>query len=910
MFPLSWRKTQLQSSSLIAVSLFYGESFSFADIKWVKTLCLTLALCVCSTSAFGESTMVGSKQAKTYSFDIPILRADIALIEFAEQAGITLLFSFDETKLKTGNRLNGQYEIIEALDILLASTGLYISMGNAGQISIASKVELEKGKTVNISKRNSVWGVLVSLFVGSALEAQEIVADDHDGRIEEVVVISQKGAGSVSTQELPASVVTISESMMRTAFTMDLVDIGHMTPNAELGNVGTYTGYPNFNIRGMGINGSTRSLDPAVGVFVDGIYVGYTPGSLASTFDREAVEILRGPQGTLLGRNVTGGAVLTRSKRPTGEFGGNVDVGFGDYGATEFAFSVEGALSDTLAAKVAVIKSDRDGYYEDNNGGSVDTTIWAAGMPESDTGDKVGVDLTIIRPMLKWTPSDAFDATFIFEHLESDTGSANSQNIVHNCVPVAGVQSNSSMCGTGSRFMAQNTWGFTPPAGKYDINHDLIGYTRFEVDSLVVEANWNLDYGVVTALAGWRDMTYDTSTDFDGTPFTIFHFNDNKETAEQTSIEVRYASTFSDTFDFVAGVSLFDQEYMIGERRNFFLVLNSAGVATTEHKTSGIFGEGNYHVNDELTLTLGGRWTKEEKSMDIGILGSCELDFSSCSTVLKKQGEWSNFSPKVAATYNLSEDQMIYASYTKGFRSGSFNSRATVEGSIGPSDPETAESFELGYKSTFLDGRGVFNLTYFQADYEDLIFFVNMPCAQGACLVFENAGSAEISGWEAEFKLKTFGGLSIDASVGTNDPEYTEIKYFDADANGTINAADNAMATGWDFVKNPELTYSLGATYETAMSNGGAVITRVAYFWKDDYMTDVYNKPWLMQESFGLVDASIAYVNPAGNMRVSLYGKNLTDEEYFDYAADVGGLDSAQWGGTPATWGVRVTYEY
>ena len=199
MSPFNWRKTQPQPSSFIAVSLFYRESSSFAHVKWVKTLCLTLALCVCSISAFGESTMVDTTQAKTYSFDIPILRADVALIEFAEQAGRTLLFSFDETKLKTGNRLNGQYEIIEALDILLASTGLYISMGNEGQISIASKVELEKGKTVNISKRNSVWGVLASLFVGSALEAQEIVETSaQSGRVlEEIIITSQKKSESL-----------------------------------------------------------------------------------------------------------------------------------------------------------------------------------------------------------------------------------------------------------------------------------------------------------------------------------------------------------------------------------------------------------------------------------------------------------------------------------------------------------------------------------------------------------------------------------------------------------------------------------------------------------------------------------------------------------------------------------------
>ena len=180
--------------------------------------------------------------------------------------------------------------------------------------------------------------------------------------IEEVVVISSKQAAGISTQDLPASVVTFNEASLKQAFTVDLVDVGKMVANAELNNVGTYASYPNFFIRGMGVNGSTRTNDPKVGVFVDGIYVGYNAGALSSTFDLEAVEVLRGPQGTLLGRNVTGGAVLVRSKRPGDEFGFNVEAGAGDYGSTEFNASIEGPLSSNVFGKLAVIKMDRDGY--------------------------------------------------------------------------------------------------------------------------------------------------------------------------------------------------------------------------------------------------------------------------------------------------------------------------------------------------------------------------------------------------------------------------------------------------------------------------------------------------------------------------------------------------------------------
>ena len=729
--------------------------------------------------------------------------------------------------------------------------------------------------------------------------------------IEEVIVISSKQAAGISTQELAGSVVTFNEDALKQSFTVDLVDIGKMVANAELNNVGTYASYPNFFIRGMGVNGSTRTNDPKVGIFVDGIYLGYNPGALASTFDLEAVEVLRGPQGTLLGRNVTGGAVLVKSKRPGDEFGFNAEVAVGNYGATEFNASVEGPLGENIFGKIAFVKMDRDGYFDDNNGGSIDLSIYPDGMPDTDTGDKVGMDLTIVRPMVRFEFSDNFEATVIAEFLKNDAGSANSQNVAHNCVPIPGVDNRNIVCGEGSQFLAQNRWGYAPPNDKYEINHDLIGYTELETSSIVLDATWDLGHGIVTTIAGYRDVEYNSSTDFDGTPFTIFHFNDNKEEQDQTSIEVRYSSTFSDRFNFVVGVNQFQQEYSIGERRNFFIALNSATYSETEHDTFGVFGEINFNVTDALSLTAGGRWTKEEKSIDIGILGSCELDFSSCTNNASNEKDWSNFSPKVSAQYQFTDDMMAYASWTRGFASGVFNARAATLDAVGPTNPESVDSLEVGFKTSFLDGRGIFNIAYFQADYEDLILFVNNPCDDcGASLINFNAGEAEISGFEAEVQLQPVDGLRLEASVGTVDPEFTNIKYFDANADGAVDSKDNALASTWDFQKVAELSYSVAGSYQMGMTGGGALLTRVAYSWRDDYMTDLYNKPWLQQESFGLLDASLTYTSPSQKIRVSVYGKNLTDEEYFDYAADVGTLDSARWGGAPRTYGLRVAYQY
>ena len=159
-------------------------------------------------------------------------------------------------------------------------------------------------------------------------------------------------------------------------------------------------------------------------------------------------------------------------------------------------------------------------------------------------------------------------------------------------------------------------------------------------------------------------------------------------------------------------------------------------------------------------------------------------------------------------------------------------------------------------------------------------------------------------------QLQVTDNLRLDGSIGTVDPEFTNIKYFDANADGVVDDKDNQLASSWDFQKVAELSYSIAATYDFELGGGASMLARAAYSWRDDYMTDLYNKPWLQQESFGLLDASLTYTSPSEKIRVSVYGKNLSDEEYFDYAADVGALDSARWGGAPRTYGVRVAYTY
>jgi iron complex outermembrane receptor protein len=753
----------------------------------------------------------------------------------------------------------------------------------------------------------SMLSLCIAALIGASAAGPLRAADDL---IEEVIITSQKRAAGVSVQDVPIAVTAVNEALISKTFAIDIADIGRLAPGAMLAPSSTFASFPNFFVRGIGISGSTRSLDPAVGVFVDGMYLGFPVGTVVDVFDRESIEVLRGPQGTIFGRNVTGGAVNIRTRRPDGEFGIRAEVLAGNYNRLDASFSIEGpVMKDKLAAKVAVMSRNRDGFWEDNNGGTVNLAINPMGLPSSPTGTKPDVDMLIVRPMLRFTPTDNIDFTVIGEYLKDQSGTANSRNIVNTVV--------------GRR--PQTIHGYTPPADPYEINHDLIGYNDAEAKSVVGELNWDLGHGVVTSVTGYRDVDYDSSTDFDGTPFTIFHFPDNSENAEQRSQEIRYASKFSDRYEFVVGAFYFDQSYFVGERRQIItgmgladaVLTDRAQIANVDHDNLSFFAEANFKLGDAWDLTVGGRHSREEKTALFAALGTCTLNFSSCTNVFRRNNSWSDFTPKIALKYSFNDDTMVYVSRTEGFRSGTFDARAnTVDSFLNSTpSPETVEAYELGFKTTMNDGRLRLNAAVYTSDYTDIqrLALEEVPLSvnsTGRIQRLINAASATIKGVEVELSAILAEGFKIDANIGYVDASYDKFEGFDADGVPGYNPlTDPAAARAKKFERVPEMTYNIAASYDRPLASGGELGFRLSYNWTDEFYNDALNSVIIRQEAYGLIDASVSYTNEKENLQVSLFGRNLADEDYFDFALD-NALTTQTWGGMPRTFGVRLTYSY
>lgn len=737
--------------------------------------------------------------------------------------------------------------------------------------------------------------------------------------IDEIVVTSQKRAEGISVQDIPSSVTAVNGELMDRIQAVDLTDVGRLAPNATLHPSATFASTPNFLIRGIGVSGTTRSLDPAVGVIVDGVYLGFPVGANLDTFDRESIEILRGPQGTLLGRNVTGGAVVVRTRRPTGEFGVKFDATVGDYSRRDISVSLETPIVEgKVSGKIAFMSRDRDGYWKDGNGGTVTPIAGVAGAfdlaGQGESGTKPDVDLTIVRPMLYFTPSDALEITVMAEFLRDKSGTANSRNFVH---PTAAAR-------------RTQVWGYTPPNDPYAINHNLMGGNDLETDTYVAELNYETDNGKITAVSSYRELTYKSSTDFDGSPFTIFHFPDNYEEQEQTTHELRYAGSLSDRLSFVVGTSFFEQEFFVGERR-LIGTLDRSGVTEIEHDSWSIFGEVDYMLTQKVKLTFGGRWTDESKDVLFNAIGSCNLDFSACPgrTVggapltsddigLTQSGSWDDFTPKLAVTYSLNDDVSVYGSYTRGFRSGSFDARArTIDSFLNSRPgPETVDSYEIGMKSLLADQKVLLNIALFQAEYEDIQKLaledceINLTtCTSGRIQRLINAAEATIEGVEVEAKAYVTENLIFEGALGYTDAAYDSFLGFDANGGGYDPDTDPAAAAALKFERVPELTYTIAANYNLPMQNGSDLDFRVSYAYTDDFYNNATNTDSIKTDAYGLLDASVSYSRAESGMTFTLFGRNLTDEEYHDFALD-NALTRLTWGGAPSTYGLRASYSF
>ncbi len=661
---------------------------------------------------------------------------------------------------------------------------------------------------------------------------------------EDIVVTALKRSDNLQT--VPVAISAYGEEQLQAINFRDIGSLGFTMPNVALDDNGTSKGYANFSIRGIGVNSSIPSIDPTVGLFVDGVYQGINAGQVFDNFDLEAVEVLRGPQGVLFGRNVTGGAILVRSRKPTDEFDmrGRIAVETGLRVVADASVSgpiIEGKLQAKIAA-----------YYSYDNG-------WFTNLFDN---SEFGKDRQfIVRPMLRFTPSDNVEILLRYEH-----GEAN-----------------------GDGPATQNHALYSRDSHDFLVNDR--GFFHNKWDSLTGEINVDVgfgDEGTITNIAGWRRFKGDTLSDLDGVntvQFNIGTFTDQ----EQFSNELRYAGTFGRLKPTV-GVYYFTQDLTYLEDRTLAGgAVRRAGGGIGTFQTFGAFGAVDWEFIDTLTLNLGLRYTWEKKEVEIATVRAGGANYPARTIVADFLSEksWNDLSPKIGLQWQPSNRTQVYGYFAKGFRSGGYNFRNTLLGAPpGPFDSESQDAYEFGVKQRIPGGR--VSLAAFQNTIKNIQREVQVPVVGvGIAQLIQNVGTARVRGFEGEVQFSPVDNFVLSGQVGYTDGKYTSL-LVDLNGDGVINATDFSLK----LPRQSPWTYGASATLDIPMSSG-VVSARVSFNHRDPAFHTDNNLGFY--KAVDLLDANLSYTLDDGSVTFSVYGKNLTNET--TYGNDAVLPDTAAFGG-------------
>jgi len=697
--------------------------------------------------------------------------------------------------------------------------------------------------------------------IGSALYVPVAVAQEQEKRggasilLEEITVTARKR--EESAQQVPLAITAFNSGQLEALKVRDLMSMSVGMPNVALDDIATTRGTANFSIRGLGINSSIASIDPTVGLFLDGVYLGNNVGVIFDMFDVESVEVLRGPQGILFGRNVTGGAILLNTKKPGDEFEASARVavdGGGDGGLNRYIMgSVGGPISNTLAIKLSAYYNDDDGWFKNQFDGS----------------DFGAIQQTMFRPVLVWTPNDSTELILRYEYtdIEGD-GPASQTHTNGSGVPGAFVNFDRN---------------------SFDFSIDEKGFQKVQTDFVSAELNIDVGFGdgTITNIFGWRKSDSNANADIDAQPVWLFHAPSWLIT-EQISNELRYNGQFGDRSNVTVGAYYFENEINYHERRELLGIATGGlapgaqldGGGDYDVKTLGVFVALDYDLSDRWTLNTGLRFTHEEKDANVAALirnvnSPCNIVLArDCPFDFTDSGQnWDSLSPKIGATFQLDDEKLVYGHWSRGVRSGGYNLRntsANPANTPGPFDEETVDSFEIGYKSTQDWGR--LNAAAFYNTIDDMQRELNLP-SEGAGVVqlIRNTADATITGLEVDGAFSLTDNFVLLASLGIIDPSYDTVKE-DLNGDGVVDDADKAL----DLPRAADLTWSIGFTHDLNIGNRGYLASRINYAYRDKSAYTDSNLGFINEQS--ILDAGLDFYSNSERWVFSLYGRNLLDE--------------------------------
>ena len=745
-----------------------------------------------------------------------------------------------------------------------------------------------------------------------AVAVSAIALTTNAATLEEIVVTAQQRAESL--QDVPVSVAAVTAKKISDSGIVDLQGLSELVPNFSINETGIST---TVTIRGIS-SGINSGFEQSVGMYNDGIFYGRDQLARVPMIDMERVEVLRGPQGILFGKNSIAGAVSQISAKPTDEFEGSVTALYEpDHGETDLRMVLSGPLTDNLSGRLAVMTRELDGYVKNTELGV----------------DEQNEDEQVVRATLRWDVNDSVTATLKSSQSTFDVlgrnmevyqsfGHLEALNSVYNS-PTAPWSVDTEL-----NYIADNNGHFS----------------NNEVNNSTLTVDWDLEGLTLTSVTGYVDYEFTESCDCDFTGAPVFDAG-RQEEYQQLSQEFRLTSDLGSSFDYIAGLFFQDTDLTYADQIqlpdptvvNTALGLLGAGALqpfapgsstdrtfNQEGEVIALFAQGTWSVSEALRLTVGGRYTEEKKDANRQQRHKANATFGGqympAVTADPVSGAYnvlygifaieaydqingklddSSFSPVVTMEWDANPDTMVYATWTKGYKSGGFDARsnghpdasvnnglksgAAITGSWEFANEE-ATSVELGSKMSLADGAAELSVAWYMTDYNDL-----QVSQFDGTLGFNvtNAGEAKVQGIEADGRWALTDNITLTGSVAYLDFNYEKFPnsqcYFQQEDTDGDKLCD---AGGKRKEFTPELQANLGAAWASEMSNGLELNASLDVSFMDEYLYAANLDPRSKQDAYSMVNARIALAGSEGAWELALLGRNLTDETVINFGGN------------------------
>ncbi len=778
----------------------------------------------------------------------------------------------------------------------------------------------------------------MSLLSGAAFaQGDDAAASDEQERVGrsslETITVQTKQSNAADIQSISTAVTGFSGAKLEREFAVTLEDFNHSIPNVQLEHVGLFQAAASFNMRGIGTAGIESFADPVVAVFVDGAYYSRNAVSLLDLFDIESIQALRGPQGTIYGRNAFAGAITVQTKRPDlDEFGAEFHFDIGNAGRLNLGIIgnmpvVEGKVAIRIAANYHKL----DGFFK-NSGLVVES--YTPFVPDSlvlRVDDNIkgtrhnGEKSVYFRPSIRFTPNDRLDVSIIGEiWRDRGDGTTNwSQCYEPNSFPPPLGNGPSGIPAVHQAFGFPCKDPFGDPrfgidgdgSDPFESDFSLVpDQTNHDVWGITVDGSYDTGIGTISLMFNHRDVDEDVTSDTDGYAYDIFS-SSRVQQFKSTQFELRFNTTIGEDIDILTGIFFLKDQYLVQQFLWIFAdsplfggggfsrsnPLTSWGRNGQDRRTWAGYLQIDWRITDQLSLILGGRYSWEKKYNVIGMAindaacppgetpqtANCNgtpfagddptdfFDFDPSVSFGPIEDSWDAFSPRIGLDYQLNDDVLIFAFWQRAYKSGGFvNNAGSLSVFQVPFNQERVDNYEIGMKSDWLDDRLRLNVNIFHARYANLQRSVirEADTSTGQETFTDNAAGARSWGVEAEISVIPVEGLTVYGILGWLDIQYRD---FIADINGDGVATDNS---GLDLVRAPKWDVNIGFTYEFAIGNNGFITIGSNVTHTSSMVLTTPNDVGFQRRPLTTVNAQINWESGDGKYRFSIWGKNLNND--------------------------------